>query len=86
MQTICTVTPRSVTLLIVTHDPAEQSERMGTENGTPSLRHGRVGDALSHTQHRLSVQEHVQPVCKNEGIQGSTKEDSFIDNHNKSSR
>ena len=65
MQTICTITPRSVTLLIVTHDPADQSEKPGTENGTASLRHGRAGDALSHTQHRPSVQEQVQRVSKN---------------------
>ena len=70
MQTMCSITTRSVTLLIVTYDPPEeQSEITGTENGTAPIRHGKVGDALSHTQHRLSVKEQVQPVCKNEGIQ-----------------
>jgi hypothetical protein len=61
-----------------TRNPGEQSEKTGTENGTAPIRHGRVSDALSHTQHRLSLQEQVQPVCKIQGIQGSTKKDRFI--------
>ena len=73
--TQCLVTHRH------TRHAAEQSEKTGTENRVAPIRNGRVGDALSHTQHRLSVQEQVRPVCKNVGIQGSTNKDRFIINH-----
>jgi hypothetical protein len=60
--------------------PVEQSQKTVKENVNAPIQHGRLGDALSHTQHRLSVQEQVQPVCKDEVIHGSKNKDKFIIN------
>ena len=74
--TQCHVTQRH------TKPSAEQLKFTGMENGSAPIRHGRIRDTLSHIQHRITVQEQVQPVCKNEGIQVSTNKDRLINNHN----
>jgi len=58
MLTICTITPRKVTLLIIKHDP----RNMGTENGNAPIVYGRVGDALSPTTQALWTSTGTAPV------------------------
>jgi hypothetical protein len=62
MVTICIITPRKVTLLIITDEPRGGPRNTGTENGNAPIVYGRVGDALSPTTQALWTRTGTAPV------------------------